>query len=95
MIKGIAQSERNNAWHKKHTNKLASQRASHENRLLNRSNGVNQISTAEKNYRLAQKREATKNVGVWAWLKYRWLMARIQAKVQIKKIFGANQIQNA
>lgn len=91
MIKGLAQSERNNAWHQRHIKKLAKLNASHESRVLNRSNGVGQMSHAERNYRKSLEREATKKVGFFSSLKYKWLMAKIKTQHQMKRLFNNPQ----
>lgn len=88
MIKGIAQSSRNNAWHTKHTKRKSEQKFTRYFRLLNRVNGEKERLGAEKQYKMAQARESQKTVSFFARMKYLSLRTRISFNSKIRKIAG-------
>ncbi len=63
MMKGIAQSQRNHAWHTKHTQRIAARRASHNARVLNMTSGLSSFNLADHKWRMAQAREKSRTIG--------------------------------
>lgn len=93
MIKGMAQSKRDNAWHNKHLKKLKKQRDARPQRVLNYITGRSQTKRNKKwAMELLEKqreKDLQKNLlqRFWDRVMSFWKLAGYKAEMQIRKAF--------
>lgn len=97
MIKGIAQKDRDFAFHKKHTKKKAANVLFRKNSLASgrRSTlaSIREMKKSDEAFRAAQAREGQKRVGITGWLSYTFsrMWRKIKSVFNVASFHGNRQ----
>lgn len=94
MLKGIAPSERDSRWHKRHTKKKAADILFRKHSLSSGRRdtlaSIRAMQESDKKFKEAQAREAEKKVGITGWFAYtfRRLYRKIKSVFNVASFHG-------
>lgn len=100
MMKGIAQSKRDSAWHTRHTQSLAKKRLARRNLLMSRKHQESgKIRKIRETERMLAERKKTQRVGITGFVKstFSAMWSRIKSLLSrfVSSSHGTNAPQNA